>query len=110
MKGFRKLRVGEVIREGDVFCNAGEKPIKYIYKRIGTRVCPVGIGAVNTLQDASPSYRPLPSKKVEKWKVWQSTDGKIIVGDKDLGERARVWSLRDARLIVRCVNKCLEGK
>ena len=97
MKGYRKLRVGEVIRKGDVFM-------------LGDVVEPAVMIGLKIDDDFKPHYRPLPAKKVEMWKV-SNMDG----GDKSMGgdywivkdkycERARVWSLKDARLICRAIN------
>lgn len=95
MNGYRKLKPGEIIKEGDgYFINNAFNKYK---KCVGYAVC-----------DSDPThYRPIPAKKVVKWNVWESCDHKYIIGDKDHGERARVWSLKDARLICKAVNKYL---
>ena len=63
--------------------------------------------------DFKPHYRPITKKPVDKWQVFKPTGLKSIagdywmVGDKHNGELARVWSLTDARLICKAVNKYL---
>lgn len=95
MKGYRRLRVGEVIREGDV---ASDKSI-LVYS-IGHKVYK-GVTA----------YRPLTKKPVEKWQVFkQDFREGWLIGDSYHGERARVWSLKDAQLICKAVNEYLGEK
>lgn len=100
MKGFRRLKVGEVIREGDIFLLRGvSKPAKFIG-------CALDKHLLN-------HYRPLTKKPVnaEKWKHEMSNEAKVFwsVFDCNGKVRARVWSLHDARLIVGAVNKYLSG-
>ena len=137
IKGYRRLRVGEIVRDGDVNCDGIPLP----------RQC-IGYPLRNT---ESNFYRPLPAKKTEcrhkfatklwpnsgmaswfgtacekcnyikgaktlpakkpvKWEVFKPADGEWwTIGDKVHGERARVWSLKDARLICLAVNKHLEA-
>jgi hypothetical protein len=101
MKSFRRLRVGEVIKNGDIWVRNGEF-YGNVWSAIGDRFDPKA--------QVSFVYRPLPAKKVERWTVYKpagvnSTAAEWwTIGDKAHGERARVWSLKDARLICRAVS------
>jgi hypothetical protein len=102
LKGYRKLRVGEVIRNKDVFM-------------LGDVVEPAVMIGCKIDDDFKPHYRPIPAKKVERWYIHKPypVDGNgniyysIMTDSK--GVMARVWSLKDARLITAAVNKHLEA-
>jgi hypothetical protein len=92
VKGFRKLRVGEVIREGDRYLAGGELCISAVK------------GGKILDRDLQLYYRPLPAKKVSKWTYETRADIFWTIFDGEKKPRARVWNLRDARLICRAVN------
>ena len=92
MKGYRRLRVGEVIRDGDV---APDK---------GILVYSIG----NKVYKGVTVYRTITKKPVSKWTVFKPAGEEWwMIGDKYNGERARVWSPKDARLICKAVNQYL---
>ena len=93
MKGYRKLKVGEVIREGDVFM-LGETVTEA--KLIGSKFD----------DDFKPHYRPLTKKPVEKWTYTKCGDnGAYMRVGVEL--RGVVYTIQDASLICKAVNKYL---
>lgn len=106
MKGYRKLKIGEVIREGDIFINRWGK-------KTDAKIAIPDVIDTKFSELNHQFYRPI-KKPVEKWEVFQpagmgypSSDKYWVVGDKHNGERARVWTIKDAKAICRAMNKTI---
>jgi len=97
MKGYRKLKVGDVIREGDKYLSLDSKLKDFdchVYK------------GMDKVHECHQVYRPLTKKPAEKWTYTKCGDkGAYMRVGVEL--RGVIWSLKDAKLICKAVNKYL---